>query len=72
MDNYLAAVWCWIQKIRTRQSYGLFHIDQHYDLLNNLSTANLNSHRTNLTGSDFNVYRNEKNGSKRQLSDDEI
>ena len=60
MDNHLAAAWCWIQKIRARQSYGLFHIDQHYDLLNSLSTVNLNSHRTNLTGRDFNLYRNEK------------
>ncbi len=37
MDNHLAAAWCWLQKIDTSKRYGLFHIDRHYDLLNNLT-----------------------------------
>jgi hypothetical protein len=33
MDNHLAAAWCWIQKISVSETYNLFHIDRHYDLL---------------------------------------
>jgi hypothetical protein len=35
MDNHLAASWCWSQKIDFESTYNLFHIDRHYDLLNN-------------------------------------
>lgn len=33
MDNHLAAIWCWLQKISQTESYNFFHIDRHYDLL---------------------------------------
>ena len=33
MDNHLAAIWCWLQKININKKYNLFHIDKHYDLL---------------------------------------
>lgn len=33
MDNHLAAIWCWLQKIDINKKYNLFHIDKHYDLL---------------------------------------
>jgi hypothetical protein len=33
MDNHLAASWCWINQLDLNQSYNLFHIDRHYDLL---------------------------------------
>lgn len=44
MDNHLAAAWCWIQKIQSNQNYGLFHIDKHYDLIDNLSFDTLSKH----------------------------
>ncbi len=31
MDNHLAALWCWLQKIDTSRQYNLFHIDRHID-----------------------------------------
>lgn len=33
MDNHLAATWCWLRRINVNNSYNLFHIDRHYDLL---------------------------------------
>jgi hypothetical protein len=33
MDNHLAAGWVWPQFLDVKKSYNLFHIDQHYDLL---------------------------------------
>ncbi len=33
MDNHMAAAWCWSQKLNFNESYNLFHIDKHYDLL---------------------------------------
>jgi hypothetical protein len=32
MDNHLAALWCWLQRIDVSEQYNLFHIDRHYDL----------------------------------------
>lgn len=31
MDNHRAALWCWMQHVKSGQNYGLFHIDAHYD-----------------------------------------
>jgi hypothetical protein len=39
MDNHLAASWCWLQKIDVENSYNLFHIDKHYDLLDQQTTV---------------------------------
>lgn len=33
MDNHLAAGWAWLQSINVEDSYSLFHVDRHYDLL---------------------------------------
>ncbi len=33
MDNHLAAIWCWLQKIKLDKKYSVLHIDRHYDLL---------------------------------------
>jgi len=37
MDNHLAAAWCWLNECDKSASYNFMHIDQHEDLLNNLS-----------------------------------
>jgi len=37
MDNHLAASWCWMKKLCPTKKYNLFHIDRHYDLLNNFT-----------------------------------
>lgn len=34
MDNHLAAGWCWMQRLNPKETYNLFHIDQHLDLWN--------------------------------------
>lgn len=34
MDNHRAALWCWLQHIKTTSKYNLLHIDAHYDCLN--------------------------------------
>jgi len=31
MDNHNAALWCWLQEIKSNKKYNLLHIDQHYD-----------------------------------------
>jgi len=49
MDNHLAAAWCWIQKMQPETNYGFFHIDKHYDLIDNVSTELLNQTRQPLT-----------------------
>ena len=36
MDNHLAAAWCWMKKLTNKDEAGLFHIDMHYDLIDNL------------------------------------
>lgn len=41
MDNHLAAGWCWLNALDTNKSYHLFHIDRHFDLLNNESAEYL-------------------------------
>ena len=56
MDNHLAAAWCWTQKIDTSKKYGLFHIDRHYDLLNNLGDDYINANKDLLISNDFNAY----------------
>lgn len=56
MDNHLAAAWCWSQNIDISKKYGLFHIDRHYDLLNNLSDDFLCRNRDVLIGNDFSAY----------------
>lgn len=38
MDNHLAAGWAWLQNIDIHKSYNFFHIDQHYDLIDNTSS----------------------------------
>lgn len=50
MDNHLAAAWCWMQKIETKEKLGFFHIDRHYDLLNNLSKEFIILNRKLFTG----------------------
>lgn len=37
MDNHLAAAWCWMEECDKTDVYNFMHIDQHADLLNNLS-----------------------------------
>lgn len=61
MDNHLAAAWCWAQKIDPSKKYGLFHIDRHYDLLNNLSDLFLTENREKLIGDNFLDYLSLKN-----------
>ena len=56
MDNHLAAAWCWLQKIDTSKRYGLFHIDRHYDLLNNLTDDFIAENRSELINKDFFFY----------------
>ena len=56
MDNHLAAAWCWAQKVDTSKKYGLFHVDRHYDLLNNLGDDYIKSNRDIFVGSDFSAY----------------
>ncbi|WP_022660631.1 peptide arginase family protein [Paucidesulfovibrio longus] len=31
MDNHRAALWCWSRHMAPGRSYGLLHVDQHYD-----------------------------------------
>lgn len=50
MDNHLAAAWCWMQKINPSDKCGFFHIDRHYDLINNLSTEFIEQNKNCLTG----------------------
>ncbi len=33
MDNHVAALWCWLQEIKTDKKYNILHIDAHYDTL---------------------------------------
>ncbi|MGV0924117.1 hypothetical protein [Empedobacter tilapiae] len=35
MDNHMLASWCWSKKIDLTQKYNFFHIDRHYDLIEN-------------------------------------
>lgn len=56
MDNHLAAAWCWSQKIDISKKYGLFHIDRHYDLVNNLSDEFLCNNKKVLIGELFSDY----------------
>ena len=56
MDNHLCASWCWEQKINSAYHYGIFHIDRHYDLLNNLSDVYLRTNQNRLTGTNFNDF----------------
>lgn len=56
MDNHLCASWCWEQKINPTYHYGIFHIDRHYDLLNNLSDDYLEANYNLLTGEQFDAF----------------
>lgn len=56
MDNHLFAIWCWNQKIKTKCRYGIFHIDRHYDLLNNLSDDFLIQNHDNLESLAFDYF----------------
>lgn len=56
MDNHLCAIWCWEQKINPELRYGLFHIDRHYDLLNNLDDDFLTQNREHISGNNFNDF----------------
>lgn len=56
MDNHLCASWCWEQKINPAYHYGIFHIDRHYDLLNNLSDDYLEANYNLLTGEQFDAF----------------
>lgn len=50
MDNHLAASWCWLQQTDIENSYNLYHIDKHYDLLDNPESV-----RTQIIEKDFNL-----------------
>ena len=43
MDNHMAAAWCWLNKLDVAKKYNFFHIDRHYDLINNESPQHLKS-----------------------------
>lgn len=62
MDNHLAAAWCWISQLKLNEKVGLFHIDRHFDLLNNISLDFLNKRRDRFTGT-FEEYIAVKNDS---------
>ena len=66
MDNHLAAAWCWLQKIDTSKRYGLFHIDRHYDLLNNLTDDFIAENRSELINKDFFFYLSLKDNMNNQ------
>ncbi len=66
MDNHLAAAWCWLQKIDTSKRYGLFHIDNHYDLLNNLTDDFIAENRSELINKDFFFYLSLKDNMNNQ------
>lgn len=33
MDNHRAALWCWIDALKTNKELSLFHVDRHFDAL---------------------------------------
>lgn len=57
MDNHLCAIWCWNQMVKTDCHYGIFHIDRHYDLLDNLSDDFLVENRQYLESHAFDTFR---------------
>lgn len=57
MDNHLCASWCWEQKINPTYHYGIFHIDRHYDLLDNLSDVYLRTNHDRLTWTNFDDFK---------------
>lgn len=56
MDNHLCAIWCWEQKINPELKYGLFHIDRHYDLQNNLKEDFLIKNKERIIGNNFSDF----------------
>ncbi len=56
MDNHRSAAWCWIHELDPKFTYNLFHIDQHYDLLENLKPQIVNSLRSQLVSTDYAMY----------------
>lgn len=60
MDNHRSAAWCWIQELDPKLSYNLFHIDRHYDLLENLKPQIVNGLRSQLVSTDYSMYSDAK------------
>lgn len=60
MDNHLAAGWCWVNQLDLNQSYNLFHIDRHYDLLcdDNIIQTIIIDAQLNLKDLSFSAYCN--------------
>ena len=56
MDNHRSAAWCWIQELDPKLTYNLFHIDRHYDLLENLNANSVKSLRSQLIGRNYTEY----------------
>jgi hypothetical protein len=56
MDNHRSAAWCWIQELDRKLTYNLFHIDRHYDLLENLNPKSVKSLRSQLISKNYTEY----------------
>ena len=58
MDNHLSATWCWLQELDLKKKYNYFHIDRHYDLLDNKPDFRqyLSTRKIDLTSLDFEEY----------------
>ncbi|WP_316826023.1 UPF0489 family protein [Pedobacter miscanthi] len=39
MDNHAAAGWCWLNELDPKKDYNFFHIDRHFDLIDNISRS---------------------------------
>ena len=63
MDNHLAAAWCWLRETSHKNSYNLFHIDRHYDLLDggtDLAVKEIREKNFSIKNSTLNEYTNFK------------
>tara|TARA_R110002020_G_scaffold402129_1_gene612318 strand:+ start:389 stop:1105 length:717 start_codon:yes stop_codon:yes gene_type:complete len=58
MDNHRSASWCWLREVDLKKNYNLFHIDRHYDLLENLSIDVVNKVRPELLNENYSKYSN--------------
>lgn len=58
MDNHLAAGWAWLNTIDPNESHNLFHIDRHYDLIDNPETVltEITNQHVNLKELSFQQY----------------
>lgn len=55
MDNHRAALWCWLRHMEPGKSYGLLHVDRHYDAV--IPTRDLDKLRSlDLSGLDLDEY----------------